>query len=165
MRFLSPDAFLYPFLKDYDQLSRMYRLLREAYDTIFVDKELTRKTARLVQQNTFGGSIQDSLEIYEINEDLLDRLENDSTSDTVKIFNLVKSIQNEIANKAHLAPYLFSIGERAEAIVQAFQFRQQSTQEALQALEEIIAEINRAEQERAEKNLNPASFAVYWLTE
>lgn len=160
---LSPDAFLYPFLKDYDQLSRMYRLLREAYDTIFVDKELTRKTARLVQEHTFGGAIQDSLEIYEINEDLLERLENDSTPDTVKIFNLVKSIQNEIANKAHLAPYLFSIGERAEAIVQAFQFRQQSTQEALQALEEIIAEINRAEQERAEKNLNPASFAVYWL--
>jgi len=160
---LSPDAFLYPYIDDYDQLSRMFRLLRSAYDTFFVDKELTRKTAKLVQEHTCSGAIQDSLEVYEINENLLERLAKDDTSDTVKVFNLLKSIQNLIANQAHQAPYLLTIGERAEAIVQAFQLRQKATKEALEALEELIREINQAEQEQAEKNLKPASFAVYWL--
>jgi len=160
---LSPDAFLHPYINDYDQLSRMYKLLRAAYDTLFVDKELTRKTARLVQEHTHGGAIQDSLVIYEINENLLERLAKDETSDTVKVFNLLKSIQDLIARQGHQAPYLLTIGERAEAVVQAFQLRQKSTLEALDALKEIIREINQAENERAEKNLKPASFAVYWL--
>jgi type I restriction enzyme R subunit len=141
----------------------MYRLLRAAYDTVFVDRELTRKTAKLVQEHTHGGVIQDSLEVYEINENLLELLAEDDTPDTVKVFNLLKSIQNLIANQVHQAPYLLSIGERAEAIVQAYQLRQQATQEALEALEEIIREINQAERERAEKKLKPAAFAVYWL--
>jgi type I restriction enzyme, R subunit len=160
---ISPDAFLYPYINDYDTLSRMYRLLRSAYDTLFVDKELTRKTARLVQEHTRGGAIQDSLVIYEINENLLERLARDDTPDTVKVFNLLKSIQALAARQGRQAPYLLTIGERAEAIVQAFQLRQEATQEALAALEALIREINQAQQEQAEKNLKPASFAVYWL--
>lgn len=160
---ISPDAFMYPYINDYDTLSRMYRLLRSAYDTLFVDKELTRKTARLVQEHTRGGAIQDSLVIYEINENLLERLARDDTPDTVKVFNLLKSIQALVARQGRQAPYLLTIGERAEAIVQAFQLRQEATQEALAALEALIREINQAERERAEKNLKPASFAVYWL--
>ncbi len=160
---ISPDAFLYPYMPDYDQLARMYKLLRAAYDSVFVDQELTRKTAELVQQNTYGGAIQDTLEVYEINEDLLERLAQDDTPDTVKVFNLLKSIQDLVANNAHLAPYLITIGERAEAIAQAYQLRQQATQEALVALEELIREINQAERERAEKAFEPSAFAVYWL--
>jgi type I restriction enzyme R subunit len=160
---ISPDAYLYPFLDDYDQLSRMYNLLRSAYDSIFVDRELTRKTARLVQEHTFSGAIQDSVDIYEINEDLLELIAEDDAPDTVKVFNLLKSIQNMIAQNIHLAPYLLSIGERAEAIVEAYQLRQKATQEALEALEELIREINQAEKERADKAFAPAAFAVYWL--
>lgn len=160
---LSPDAFLHPYIDEYDQLSRFYRLLRAAYDTVFVDKELTRKTARLVREHTHGGAIQDTLDVYEINERLLELLAEDDTADTVKIFNLLKSIQKLIDDQVHQAPYLLSIGERAEAIVQAYQLRQQATQDALAALEDLIREINQAERERAEKNLNPSAFAVYWL--
>jgi type I restriction enzyme R subunit len=160
---LSPDAFLYPYIDDYDQLSRMYSLLRSAYDSIFVDKELTRKTARLVQEHTHSGAVKESLDVYEINENLLERLAGDDTPDTVKVFNLLKSIQEMVAQQMHQAPYLLSIGERAEAIVQAYQLSQQATQEALQALEELIREINLAERDRAEMNLKPESFAIYWL--
>ncbi|HAF48554.1 MAG TPA: deoxyribonuclease HsdR [Anaerolineaceae bacterium] len=160
---LSPDAFLRPFIDKYDTLSRMYRLLRSAYDTAFVDRELTRKTARLVQEHTRGGAIQDSLEIYEINEKLLERLEKDDTPDTVKIFNLLKSIKELINKEKHQAPYLLTIGERAEAIAQAYQLRQKNTQEALKELEKLIRDINQAEKERAEKNLKPAAFAIYYV--
>ena len=160
---ISPDAFLYPYIQDYDQLSRMYRLLRAAYESVFVDRELTRKTAKLVQQHTYSGTIQDTLEVYEINENLLELLARDDTPDTVKIFNLLKSIHDMVRNEALQAPYLISIGERAEAIVQAYQLRQEATQEALEALEELIKEINEAEKERKQMDMLPASFAVYWL--
>ena len=160
---ISPDGFLRPYLKDYDQLTRIYRLLRAAYDSIFVDHDLTRKTARLVQEHTHGGAIQDGLEIYEINERLLEKLAGDDTPETVKVFNLLKSIEQMVEQQGGLAPYLYTIGERALAIARAFQERQQATQQALQALEELIREINLAEKERAEMNLKPESFAVYWL--
>jgi type I restriction enzyme R subunit len=159
---ISPDAFLRPYLDDYDQLTRMYKLLRAAYESVFVDRELTRKTARLVQEHTRGGAIQDALEIYEINENLLERLAEDDTPDTFKVFNLLKSIQQAVAQEAAQAPYLLSIGERAEAIAQAYQLRQQSTLETLAALEELIREINQARREQAKKNLRPLAFAFYW---
>lgn len=162
---LSPDAFLYPYIEDFDTLSRMYKVLRAAYEGVFVDRELTRKTAELVQKNTYGGAIQDTLEIYEINENLLERLGKDDTSDTVKIFNLHKSIIDLIQKNARNAPYLISIGERAEAIIQAYQLRQKATREALEALEGVIREILQAEEERARKNLKPEAFAVFWLLE
>lgn len=160
---LSPDAFLYPYIDDYDLLSRMYKILRAAYDSVFVDRELTRKTSLLVREHTHGSNIQDSLQVYEINENLLELLARDDTPDTVKIFNLLKSIQEMIARNAAQAPYLHSIGQRAEAIVQAYQLQQQATQEALAALEELIREINLAERERTQMNMKPESFAIYWL--
>jgi len=58
---------------------------------------------------------------------------------------------------------LLSIGERAEKIVQAFMEKQQTAQESLKQLEEIISEINRARMEQAEKGMNPAVFTVYWM--
>ena len=104
-----------------------------------------------------------SLDVYEINDSLLEKLACDDTPETVKVFNLLKSIENMVNRLGKQAPYLYSIGERAIAIARAFQERQQATQEALQALEELIHEINLAEQERAEMNLMPESFAIYWL--
>jgi len=130
---LSPDAFLRPFIDDFDLLSRMYKVLRAAYDSVFVDKELTRKTEKLVQEHTHTGKIQDTLQTYEINENLLQVLAQDDTSDTVKVFNLLKSIQDLINRRINQAPYLLSIGERAEAIIQAYQIQQEATQEALAA--------------------------------
>lgn len=161
---ISPDSFLREYLDDYQQLTRLYKLLRSAYEPgIRVDKELTRKTARLVQEHTQSGAIKDTLDIYEINEDTLDRIAESSQSYTVSVFNLLKSIQNAVDKKAGIAPYLISIGERAEQIVRAYQERQLSTQETLSRLEELIKEYNDAERARAEKDLSAEAFAVFWL--
>jgi len=161
---ISPDSFLREYLDDYQQLTRLYKLLRSAYEPgIRVDKELTRKTARLVQEHTQSGAIKDTLDIYEINEDTLDRIAESSQSYTVSVFNLLKSIQNAVDKKAGIAPYLISIGERAEQIVRAYQERQLNTQETLSRLEELIKEYNDAERARAEKDLSAEAFAVFWL--
>ncbi|HFC08358.1 MAG TPA: type I restriction endonuclease subunit R [Chloroflexi bacterium] len=163
---LSPAAFLRPYLDDYALLTQMVSMFQEAYEGSEAGldvREMLRKTAVLVQQHTQGGAIRGAVEVYEINADLLRRLEASRKPPTVEVFNLVKSIRQKVAEEATAKPFLLSIGERAEAIVQAFQERQQSVQEALDALKALIAEINAAEREFAEQGLEAETFTVYWL--
>ncbi len=56
---ISPDAFLRPYLEDYDTLSRMSRIIKDAYEPhLLIDKEFARKTAKLVQEHTGIGKIK-----------------------------------------------------------------------------------------------------------
>jgi type I restriction enzyme R subunit len=161
---LSPSAFLRPYLDDYQRLADLYALLRAAYEGIQItDRELARKTAELVQQHTQGGLIKEALHVFEINTSTLDEIATASPSDTVKVFNLLKSVEQEIQRQAAKAPYLISIGERAERIAAEFKQRQLSTEEALHKLEELVEEINAARQEQAERKISAESFTIFWL--
>ena len=161
---LSPAPFLRPYLDDYTTLTRMVSLLKEAYEPgVPIERDVLRKTARLVQEHTHGGAIRGAVDVYEINADLLRRLEATRKPPTVEVFNLVKSIRQKVAEEATVKPFLLSIGERAEAIVQAFQAQQQTAQQALEALKALIDEINAAEREFAEQGLEAETFTVYWL--
>ena len=161
---LSPDAFLRPYLEDYDTLSRMYRILREAYEAdALVDRELARKTAKLVQEHTKSGKIKASLEIYEINEDLLRKLEGSKASPTEKVLNLFRSIEVLVSKEAKVNPFLVSIGEKAESLAKQFREKLKSAEETLEELKKIIKEINQARKEMAEKGMRKEVFAIYWL--
>jgi len=161
---LSPDAFLRPYVDEYETLARMYRILREAYEPgALVDRELARKTARLVQQHTQTGAIKPALDIYEINEGTLKKIEESKASDTERVFNLLKSILKTIQENAAREPYLISIGERAEKIAALYKDRQNTTQKALGALKELIREINAARKQQTERDMPPEVFAVFWL--
>jgi len=161
---LSPDLFLREFVEDYQKLADLYALLRSAYDNRGItDRELARKTAYLVQEHTQAGVIHEAVSIYEINPQTLEKISRSSQSDTVKVFNLLKSIGQKVHDEATRAPYLFTIGERAEAIAEAFKQRQFSTQEALKQLEELIKEINEAEREQAERGISGEAFAALWI--
>jgi len=161
---ISPDAFLRDFIDDYQRLSDLYALLRSAYEgKRLTSRELARKTARLVQEHTQAGVIREAVSIFEITPRTLQQLAQSSQSDTVKVFNLLKSIGRKVQEEGVVTPYLFSIGERAEAIVEAFKQRQISTQEALKQLEALIREINEAEREQAERGISGQPFAIMWL--
>lgn len=161
---LSPDAFLRPYLDDYDLLSRMVRMLKEAYEGgVLVDREFLRKTAELVQSRTQAGDVGQALELYEINEELLDTLAKRKRPPAVEVFNLVRSIAAKVGAELGAKPFLVGIGERAEAVIQAFQQRQKDAQAALEELKALIAEINQAEAELAEKGLDARVFTVYWI--
>ena len=161
---LSPDAFLRPYVEDYDTLSRIYKILREAFDPgTPIDKDFLRKTAKLVQQHTKSGVIQPTLDIYEINEETLRKIEESKASDTEKIFNLLKGIVGTVTRDSQLSPYLISIGEKAEEIAKLFKQRQLSTQQTLEELRRIVEEMNEARREQAEKKMPVEVFAVMWL--
>lgn len=161
---LSPDAFLRPYVDDYETLARMFRIIKEAYGTHMpVDKEFLRKTAKLVQGRTTGEKLSGTLDIYEINEDTIRRIQESHASDIEKVFNLLKGIEKTVRDNVEKQPYLISIGEKAEAIAERFHERQLTTQEILKELEELLKEINEARREQTQSNIPPEVFSVYWM--
>ncbi|MEM3573681.1 MAG: HsdR family type I site-specific deoxyribonuclease [Nitrososphaeria archaeon] len=160
---LSPDAFLGPYIDELETLARMYRIVKEAYEPdISVDKEFTRKTAQLVQEHTKSGAIKSSLEIYEIDEKTVKKIEESKASDTEKVFNLLKSIEISILQNRNKSPFLISIGEKVEHIAELYKERQKTTQETLEKLKKLIEDINEAEKEQAQKNMPIEVFTLYW---
>jgi len=150
---------------EYGYLSHIYWWLRAYFEPgVQIDRDLARKTALLVREHTKSGEVEDPLEIYEINENLLSRISADTdTSDTVKVFNILKSIEEMVKKKGHTEPYLIAIGERAEKVAEDYKQRQISTQDALKNLKEIIEESCEAKRARAEKDLDEDAFTMFWL--
>ena len=161
---LSPDAFLRPYVEEYETLARMYRIVREAYEPgASVDREFARKTARLVQERTESGPIKPALDVYAIDEKTLRKIEESKASDTEKVFNLLKSILEAVRDNAAREPYLISIGERAELIAALYKERQKTTEHTLSSLKELIAEVNAARKQQAERGMSPEAFSVFWI--
>lgn len=159
---ISPDVFLREYIDDYETLASMYNSLRENYDNKSpLNREFSKKTAKLVQENTTSGKIQSSLEIYELDENLLKKIEESKASDTEKVFNLTRIIDNLVDKESDKSPFLIPIGEKAMEIAERFKKRQQNTQETLDELKELIDEINNARKEQADEKMPDDVFAVY----
>lgn len=159
---LSPDAFLHPFVDDYQSLASLYALIRNAYaDRIYVDRELTAKTQELLQEHT--GSDQFALpgSIQELDADTLREIKQSYVSDKVKVLNLRKVLHNTVAEESRSKPFLISIGERAQALTEAYENRQLTTQQALIEFERLADECTEASRERAQMDLDENAYAVY----
>ncbi|ACL24705.1 type I restriction endonuclease subunit R [Chloroflexus aggregans] len=160
---LSPDPFLRPYLEDYQRLVEMYRLLRAAYEPhVPVDKSFLRKTAEIVQQHSRTDAIHEPQATYEIGPVALLALLTEEKPETVKVFNLLKELHHLVEEQGHAAPYLLSIGERAEEVRRRFEERQIESQQALQELDELVKQLNQAHAERSSSPLSPQAFAVEW---
>ena len=160
---LSPDAFLRPYLEDYQRLLEMYRLLRAAYEPhVPVDKSFLRKTAEIIQRHSRTDVIEEPTATYEVGPAALLALIHEEKPGTVKVFNLLKELHHLVHEQGRAAPYLFSIGERAEAIRQRFEERQIESQQALAELEELVRQLQEANDERRASPLSPEAFAVEW---
>jgi len=161
---ISPDKDLRDHMDKYLKLSSLYTIILNAFSKrVIVDKELMRKTQKLVRSNVENYDIPKPYKIYEMKEDTLQALKKDDVSDNTKVINLRKSIEKFVLDNENTLPYLVSIGERAETVVELYDDRQISTQEALNRLEKVIEEINQAKKEQAEKNFDPREFTVYWI--
>jgi type I restriction enzyme R subunit len=146
-----------------ETLTRMYKILKEKYEkSDSPDRELTRKTAILVQKHTKSSKILSTTEIYEIDEYTLERLEKSKASDTEKVFNLLKSIEKIIEGKGKTSPYLISIAERAEEIAESYKKRQKTTQLTLEELKKLVEEINKTKKEQAEKGMDGDTYSIYY---
>lgn len=160
---LSPDAWLRPFMADYTALTEIYQVLKSNYDGgISVDKAFMRKTAKLVQEHTQTSAIQPPAKIHKLTAETLAKIAGSDKPDAVKVFNLLKAIQQMVKEKAQQEPFLINIGEKAEQVAESFEDRQKTTQETLTELEKIVAELKKAQQEKDQTGLSPEAFAVFW---
>jgi type I restriction enzyme R subunit len=161
---LSPDAFLRPFLREFGDLLGMFHILRNFYERGKpADREFLRKTARLVQEHTKSGRIQEPEKFYALNAETLAKIAGRKQPDTVRVFNLLRVLHDLVSHRAAAEPYLISIGDRAEEIAQAFEQHQMDAQQALQSLEALIRELREAESAREATGLSPEGFAAYFL--
>ena len=158
---LSPDAFLHPFIGDYQALASLYGLIRNAYDRLYVDKELTAKTRELLQQHTGSDPFALPGSIQELNASTLREVGSSDVSDKVKVLNLRKILHKTVTEESRSKPFLISIGERAEALTEKYENRQLTTQQVLAAYEELVEECERASSEQTRMNLDDNAYAVY----
>ena len=163
---LSPDACLHPFIDDYQSLASLYGLIRNAYaDRIYVDKELTAKTRELLQQHTASNPFALPGSIQELDANTLREIKQSYVSDKVKVLNLRKILHKTVTEESRSKPFLISIGERAEALTEAYENRQLITQQALTEFEKLADEYTQASSERAQMDLDENAYAVYKVLE
>ena len=159
---ISPDNFLRPYLNDYLALSKIYdnavnaKSVRPMMDLLHKTEELVKKT---VKSEGFKGT----LKIQKIDENTLNAIKKDDSSDSSKVINLARGLVAAVDEDISSRQYLLTIGERANAIVQALYDRQTTTKEALRAMEELVTEYNQANLEMESKNMDVQTFSVYWI--
>ena len=159
---LSPDAFLHPFIEDYQAIATLYGLIRNVYsDHIYVDKELTTKTRKLLQDHTESNLFALPDAVHDLSETTLNEINQSDVSDTVKVLNLRKALRQTVTDQGRSNPFLISIGERAEAVAEAYENRQSGTQNTLAEFMKLVEEVSRATREQTRMDLNDNTFAVY----
>ncbi len=159
---LSPDAFLHPFIADYQALAILYGLIRNAYsDRPYVDKELTAKTRELLQAHTESELFELPDAIYELGADTLRKIDQSEASETVKVLNLQKALRRKVTDEGRSKPFLISIGDRAEAAAEAYENRQMATQDLLAEFRRLAEECSFAARESERLDMDENTFAVY----
>ena len=155
---ISPDAFLRPYLESYASFAAMYDVVRNAYTKrVYVDREVQRKTNKLIQEHIGSYEAEMVTEFVEINELTIEKIKEKHGNDSTKVINLIKLIERT-AEKESGDPFLVAMAERARAIQEQYEERQLATRDALQ---ELIGEVE-SDQERkrlqAERGLDNITY-------
>lgn len=96
-----------------------------------------------------------------IDERTLAALRQPGGAGTAKVLNLGRSLIRACGDERQ--PYLVPIGERAEAVLEAYDDRQIGTEAALRQLERLLTEFVEASKERERTGFDPNTFGIYWL--
>lgn len=159
---LSPDAFLRPYLADYEGLSALYQLVLAAYSSRpYTDREITDKTRTLLREHTSLYNLEPPATIHELGPQELIALKQSDTSDTVKVLNLRRALAQTVDENAQSQPFLISIGEQAETIAQLYEDRQLTTHQALAHFEALAQQAAHATIEQEQLGLQQQSYAIY----
>ena len=77
------------------------------------------------------------------------------------MLNLQKALRRKVVDESKSKPFLISIGDRAEAIAEAYENRQVVTQNTLAEFMRLAEECVLAAREQEQMDLDDNSFAVY----
>lgn len=161
---LSPDAFLRPHLEEYLTLADVYGTLVSHFDPKVREGRLLRelgvKTEKLISRHIETSGPMEPLPLYPINENIAEAIRADNNSDRVKVLNLYRSLITHIENNQQENPYLLSISDEVERIIEGLQDRQISTETALEQLELRANRVDTLDKERKASSLDNLSFSL-----
>jgi len=160
---LSPDPGLRDHIENYGKLAALYEVVRNTYGvkTSFLG-DVARKTEQLIRETAGNSGLATLSRPVVIDEKMLEALRQSQSSDTNKVINLARSILATVNEKGTAAPYLITIGERAETIRDQYDARQITTEEARQQLERLAHEALEAGKAKKETGLDDLTFPLYW---
>ena len=162
---ISPDAFLRFYLEDYTTLSSIYTTVSNAYNQrVYVDKALQRKTNALVREHIGTTAISSVTDLIEINANTISIIKDKPGGDTTKVINLIKSIEKTAQDNPD-DPFLVAMAQRANAVGEKFEQRQNNTQETLDLLINQIQENEQRKREQAERGFDSLTYFVYQTLE
>lgn len=160
---LSPSPDLRDFIDPFARLATLDRIMRNAFETkpvLYTD--VARKTEQLVRENATAYGFKKISKVVEINESSLKAIQEKEGSDNGKVISLVKALVQAAEEHGKEEPYLIPIGERAQAIMEAFDERQASARESVVKLDRLWQEKIEAERERRSSDMDTNTFTIYW---
>jgi type I restriction enzyme R subunit len=135
-------------MDEYTSLASMYAVVAKAYTKkVYVDRAFQRKTNELVQKHVMSSPIAAVTDFLAIDEKTIDLIQQKHGGDDTKVINLIKSIE-KTAEEQSGDPFLVAMAERAKQVQESYEDRQTTTREAL---DELLAEIERNEQRKKEQ--------------
>jgi type I restriction enzyme R subunit len=160
---LSPSPDLRDYIEDYGHLSLLYQIIQNAFRRrAILYGDVAQKTEQLVREKTRGYGFDTTFSVVKVDEKMLDAIKERNLSDKVKIINLVNSVRKTVFEDGDANPFLRPIGDRAEAIMEAYDDRQITTEKALKEIEAIIQEIVEAQRQQEKMGFDVMTFSFYW---
>lgn len=161
---LSPSPALRDYMEDFGLLTMLYQIVRNAFrKKTGLYGDIAKKTGLLVREKTASFGLDTATPVVEINEKTLKALKDSKTSAGTKVVNLVNSIIRMAGDEADESPYLKPIGERAEAIQEAFDNRQMTAREALKKIDALVKEVLEARRQQEKTGFDINTLTIYWL--
>jgi type I restriction enzyme, R subunit len=160
---LSPSSELRDFVEDYGCLSLLFQITRNAFrkKTVLYG-DTARKTEKLVREKAESYGLNTTLSVVKIDEKTLAAIKESSSSEKIKIINLVNGVRKTVLEDGAGNPYLRPIGDRAEAIMEAYDKRQDMTEEALIKLEALVQEVIEARNLQQDSGFDSTTFSFFW---
>jgi len=164
---ISPDEFLRDYIRDYQLLIQVYKVIYNAYNPEAerekIHREILKKTEKLIRKSVELRGITDSLPTYEINKDIANLIKADKLSERVKIVNLHRSLLIYIGENKDKQPFLISISEKIEEIIEQLRQRQRSVESAISELTKLAEEIATSKKEQEDSKLSKEEFSIFWV--
>ena len=161
---ISPDVFLRPYIEDYGKLTALYQIVVNAFSKkVALIRDLMKKTEELVKRSAIGTGLDTVMKPVRIDENTLKALKSPDGGEPPKVINLGKSLLATIKDEGEQQPFLIPISERTEAILEAYDDRQLSTQSALEQLARLMEEYLEAKREREKTGFDINTFTLFWL--
>ncbi|ATG91858.1 type I restriction endonuclease subunit R [Methylomonas koyamae] len=158
---ISPDVFLRPYIDDYATVSNIYAVVAKAYaKRVYVDRAFQKKTNALVQAKVSSTQIGESSGIYRLNAQTIELIKSQHEGKNTRVINLVKSIEKNAEEQSD-DPFLVTMAERAQQVLDSYESRQESTQKALDKLLELMQENEQRKQAQAEKGFDGMTYFVF----